>query len=163
MSERVLPLMTIATALGCGLVAGAFFAFSTFVMKALSRLPAAEGIRAMQSINVVVINPWFMGALFGTGAACALLAVAAPMTWSQPGAGLRLAGCLVYLVGTVLVTMVFNVPRNNVLASLQPDAVESASVWARYVSGWTAWNTVRTVAALAAAALLTLGLLNSRP
>jgi uncharacterized membrane protein len=159
MSERVLSLATIATALGCGLIAGVFFAFSTFVMKALSRLPAAEGIRAMQSINVVVINPWFLGALFGTAAVSALLAVVTPMTWSQPGAGLRLAGCLLYLVGTVLVTIVFNVPRNEVLAKLQPDAVESASVWARYLASWTAWNHVRTAAALAAAGLLTVGIL----
>ena len=32
---------TLATALGCGLVAGVFFAFSTFVMPALKRLPPA--------------------------------------------------------------------------------------------------------------------------
>ena len=31
-------------ALGCGLMAGVFFAFSTFVMKALSRIPQGEGI-----------------------------------------------------------------------------------------------------------------------
>ncbi len=35
----------------CGLVAGVFFAFSTFVMSGLARLPPADGIRAMQSIN----------------------------------------------------------------------------------------------------------------
>ena len=42
---------TLATTLGCGLNAGVFFAFSTFVMPALKRLPAAQGIAAMQSIN----------------------------------------------------------------------------------------------------------------
>ncbi|GAB4198563.1 MAG: hypothetical protein Fur006_48470 [Coleofasciculaceae cyanobacterium] len=53
-------------ALGCGLVAGVFFAFSTFVMSALARLQAAQGITAMQSINITAINPPFMVALFGT-------------------------------------------------------------------------------------------------
>jgi uncharacterized membrane protein len=33
-------------------VGGIFFAFSAFVMKALDRLPPAQGIAAMQSINV---------------------------------------------------------------------------------------------------------------
>jgi uncharacterized membrane protein len=49
--------VTLFTALGCGLMAGFFFAFSAFVMKALARHSAAEGIAAMQSINVAVINP----------------------------------------------------------------------------------------------------------
>jgi uncharacterized membrane protein len=39
--------LTVVTALGCGLNAGALFAFSTFVMRALGRLPAAQGIAAM--------------------------------------------------------------------------------------------------------------------
>ena len=65
-----MTLLIIATALGCGLVVGVFFAFSTFIMKALARLPAPQGIVAVQSINIVVINPLFMGALFGTGALC---------------------------------------------------------------------------------------------
>ncbi|HKA89100.1 MAG TPA: anthrone oxygenase family protein [Haliangiales bacterium] len=149
--------MTLGTALGCGLIAGTFFAFSTFVMKALARLPPAEGIRAMQSINVAVINPRFLGAFVGTAAACALLAVLSPMTWTGPGAALRLVGCVLYLAGCFGVTMAFNVPRNDALAKLQPDAVEAAAGWARYVAGWTAWNHVRTAAALAAAALLGAG------
>ena len=37
---------TLATALGCELVAGVFFAFSTFVMTALKRLKPEEGIAA---------------------------------------------------------------------------------------------------------------------
>ena len=54
-----------------------FFAFSSFVMKALARLEAAQGITAMQAINVTAISPAFMLALFGTATACAALAVAA--------------------------------------------------------------------------------------
>ena len=60
---------TLATALGCGLVAGVFFAFSSFVMPALRRLPAAQGVAAMQSINRLAPTPVFMTALFGTALA----------------------------------------------------------------------------------------------
>jgi uncharacterized membrane protein len=49
-------LLTFVAALGSGLVAGIFFAFSNFVMKALARVSPAQGIAAMQSINVVVLN-----------------------------------------------------------------------------------------------------------
>jgi uncharacterized membrane protein len=63
------------TTLGAGLVAGAFFAFSSFIMAALGRVPAPEGIRVMQQINVTVINPLFMTALFGTGVLCLAVAI----------------------------------------------------------------------------------------
>ena len=53
----VLYAATLVTALGCGLVAGVFFAFSTFVMAALRRLKPEEGIAAMQSINILAVTP----------------------------------------------------------------------------------------------------------
>src|SRR5215831_6257539 len=95
-------ILAFVTALGCGLVAGAFFAFSSFVMKALAQLPPAQGIAAMQSINIVVINPMFMTALFGTGLACLVLAISSLFRWGKPGAGYLLAGSLLYIVGTDL-------------------------------------------------------------
>jgi uncharacterized membrane protein len=67
--------------LGCGLSAGALFAFSSFVMNALARPPAAQGIAAMQSINVVAVTPLLMTALLGTAVACAALAVWALADW----------------------------------------------------------------------------------
>jgi uncharacterized membrane protein len=141
-------------ALGCGLVAGAFFAFSTFVMKALGRLPAPHGIAAMQSINIVVINPWFMTALFGTALLCAIVFAAALHGWQEPAAPYLLAGSTLYLAGTVLVTMLFNVPKNNALAAAEPSTAEAAALWRDYLSSWTFWNHVRTAATLAACALL---------
>ncbi len=145
-------------ALGCGLIAGVFFAFSTFVMSALARIQPSQGISAMQSINIAVINPAFMVVFLGTAVACLFLAVLSLLRWHQPGAGFLLAGSLLYFVGTFLVTMVFNVPLNNALAKVDPGNLESASLWTRYVSDWTVWNHVRTAAALGAAASFTIAL-----
>jgi len=50
-TDRLLFGLTLVSALGCGLTAGVFFAFSSFVMKALGRIQPAQGIAAMQSIN----------------------------------------------------------------------------------------------------------------
>ena len=154
------PIFVVAlvAALGCGLNAGVFFAFSTFVMRALGRLPPAQGIAAMQSINVVAIGPLFMAALFGTAIACAVLAVSSALAWREPGAGFLLAGCLLYLFGAIVVTIAFNVPRNEALASSDPTSDAGARLWAGYLTSWTAWNHVRTIASLAAAASLTVGL-----
>ena len=158
MSDGLLRILTLISALGCGLVAGVFFAFSTFVMKALDRLPPAQGMTAMQSINVVVINPWFMTAFFGTAAACIILAVFSVFSWHRPDTGYLLLGSALYLVGTILVTIAFNVPRNDALAAVDPASAEGARLWAGYVKSWTAWNHLRTAAAVAAAASLTIAL-----
>ena len=79
----VLYAATLVTALGCGLVAGVFFAFSTFVMAALRRLKPEEGISAMQSINILAVTPVFMAVLFGTAAACLGLVVWAVISWGE--------------------------------------------------------------------------------
>jgi uncharacterized membrane protein len=143
-------------ALGCGLVAGVFFAFSTFVMSALARLQPPQGIAAMQAINITAINPSFMIAIFGTAAICIFLAIASLLKWHQLGAPYLLIGSLLYVIGTVLVTIVFNVPLNDALASVKPDSPEGANLWASYLTNWTLWNHVRTITALAAAAIFTL-------
>ena len=158
MNEDLLFTLTLISALGCGLVAGILFAFSTSVMKALARLPAAQGVAAMQSINITVINPLFMGAFFGTAAACVMVVVFSLLRWNEAGAVYLLSGGLVYLIAAILVTMAFNVPRNNALAAADPQSAAGARLWAGYVTSWTAWNHVRTAAALAAAALLTFAL-----
>ncbi len=154
-----LLVLKIAAALGCALIAGVFFAFSAFVMRALARLPPSQGIAAMQSINVAAVRPLFMTVLFGTAAACLFLAVWSLRHWQhQPDSVYLLAGSLLYLVGTVLVTILFNVPFNDALARVEPSSATGAQLWASYLVLWTAWNHVRTVTALAAAAAVTIAL-----
>ncbi|HEX7183631.1 MAG TPA: anthrone oxygenase family protein [Thermoanaerobaculia bacterium] len=151
LADQVLFALTLVALLGSGLMAGAFFAFSTFVMRALSRLPAGEGIAAMQAINVAVINPLFLGAFLGTGALSVAAIAAAWMRWGKPGTAYLLAGGILYLLGTFFVTVLCNVPLNNSLAAVAPADPEGARHWVNYVSRWTAWNHVRTAAALLAA------------
>ena len=151
--------VSLATALGCALIAGVFFAFSTFVMKALSRLPANAGIAAMQSINVMAVKSWFLGVFLGTAAACVVVGILSLRNWSHPSSQWLLAGSLAYLLGCFVVTMVFNVPRNDALATLGPAEHASATEWARYIVEWTAWNHVRALASLAGATLQIIGLI----
>ena len=143
-------------AVGSGLIAGVFFAFSAFVMKALARLPAAEGVAAMQSINVAVLNPLFLGAFAGTAAAGAVAVVASLTRWREPASLWLLLGGLLYVVGTFGVTAAFNVPLNESLARVSRGGGGLESRWGDYVRRWTAWNHVRTAAALAAAAAFAL-------
>ena len=145
--------------LGSALIGGVFFAFSSFVMKALARVPSAEGIAAMQSINVVVINPSFMGAFMGTGVLSLGIVWLALTRWNHPAAMLFLAGAICYFAGTFLVTMFGNVPLNDQLAAVSATDATARDVWEHYLQRWTMWNTVRTAAAMLAALLFCLGLL----
>lgn len=150
--------LTVAAAVGSGLVAGFFFAFSVVVMKALGRLPPHQGIAAMQRINVVVLNTWFFTAFFGTAAVCLSLAGWSVLNLPVRGAVHLLAASVLYLAGVILVTIAFNVPLNNALARVDPGSVEGVRLWLRYLSVWTRWNHVRTIVPFVAAALFTLAL-----
>jgi uncharacterized membrane protein len=150
MLEQSLSILTMLAILGCGIVAGAFYAFSSFVMGALAKLPAPQGIAAMQSINVVVINPWFMIPFVGMAVLCLGLAVTTFFTWQRPGSAWMLAGALLYFLGTFVVTIGFNVPRNDALAAVDANSAAGAELWANYLRTWTTWNTVRTIAGLMA-------------
>jgi uncharacterized membrane protein len=150
--------LTLVTALGCGLVAGFFFAYSASVMQALARLPAAQGVAAMQSINVAVINPLVMSALFGTALACIAVIVGAVLEWGDAFAVYLLIGGAVYLVGAILLTIAYHIPRNDALAMVDPNSPDAERQWTRYLKEWTAANHVRTLSSLAAATLLTIAL-----
>ena len=147
--------MWLVATVGCALVAGVFFAFSTFIMRALARLPSADGMAAMQSINTTVITTLFMLALFGTGLACLMLIW---LTWQQPNESLIITASVCYLLGTLGVTMLKNVPLNNALAVAKIDSEAGTTLWKNYLNRWTFWNHVRTISALVAAILLLLSL-----
>jgi uncharacterized membrane protein len=151
--------VAVLAALAAALVGGVFYAFSSFVMRALGRLPPAQGIAAMQSINVTAVQPPLMIAFVGTLlvgiAACVVAAVAGvwPTFWWA------IAGCAVYLVGVIGMTGGFHVPRNNALDKLDPSAPASAASWSTYLSQWTAGNHVRVLGGLVSGAAFTVGAL----
>jgi uncharacterized membrane protein len=144
--------LTFLAALGSGLMAGLFFVFSAFMMTALARLPGGQGMAAMQSVNIVILNPLFLAVFMGTALVSVILAARAVIGWSEVGSAWLLAGSLFYLLGIIGVTMVFNVPLNNELAAAAPDTAEGAAFWTRYLAEWVPWNHVRTVSGLAALA-----------
>ncbi len=150
--------MTIICAVGAGTAAGAFFTFSTFTMAGLKRLNPAQGAAAMQAINKEAPTPLFMLLLFGTGVACLVLMIYATLHPHHPGSKYQLIACGLYLAGVVLMTVGYHVPRNNVLAGLDPNSAEGVAYWAIYLEEWVRMNHVRTVAPLVAAVLLTASL-----
>ncbi|QKW05877.1 DUF1772 domain-containing protein [Streptomyces sp. NA04227] len=150
--------LTVLGALFCGVVAGVFVAFSTFVMRGLAALPSARGIAAMQAINVAAVRVGFMVFFLGAAALSLVLAIITLIQWPDEGSIELLLGAALYLAGCFGVTVTANVPRNNVLAELDPESPESEEYWHTYLAEWTAWNHIRAGAALAASACFLLAI-----
>lgn len=151
--------LVLLTCVGAGTVGGIFFGFSAFIMKALSELPTAQGVAAMQRINVVVLNPVFLTLFIGTavlGVACVVVAFFPRSASRSP---LLISAGALYVVGSFLVTGRFNVPMNNRLGRLDAELAEAAAYWPQYVHQWVRWNHVRALASAASCACsaLTLG------
>lgn len=151
--------LTFIAIFGSGLIGGVFFIFSNTVMKALGKLPENQGIAAMNSINVTIINRWFFLVFVGTALVClleAILLLSGEMGASQI---YTLLACGSYLFGCILVTGAINVPLNNKLVSTDPETSSGKAFWSQYLSRWTCWNSVRTFASLSATALFIKGLI----
>ncbi len=146
--------LVLAGAVGAACNGGALFAFSAFVMPALQRLPAAQGIAAMQSINVMAVRAPFMVVFGGTAVVSAAIVVVGVRALGESYAPWLIGGALLYLLGVFGLTVGFHVPRNDALAALAPEAAGTADGWRTYVSAWTAANHVRAGVALLAAAAL---------
>ena len=159
MTQFILTALLWVSAIGCAMMAGIYFTFSTFIMTALGRIPQAHGISAMQSINVVILKSLFMPLFWGTTLIALALAVIALFRLGTPGATAMLIGGVLYVAGMFVSTLVFNVPLNNALDAADPASADAASLWARYLTDWTFWNHARTVASAAASALFVTALL----
>ena len=158
MLDHLLFAVTLLAALGSGLIAGNFFAFSAFLLKGLRDIPPKTGITAMQSIIAAIKTPLFFTVFFGTAALAALLGIAAPLEWHEPQAKWVLLGSLLYLNGPIGLTLMRNLPLNNSLSQVRTDSPEGAEFWKVFLSEWSTWNNVRMVMGLAAAACFTMAL-----
>jgi uncharacterized membrane protein len=156
--DEFIFVVTFLAALGTALLAGNFFAFSAFLMRALGGLSAERGIVAMQAITIAIKWPVFLILFFGTAALCVVLAAIALLHWGAPGSCYLLAGTLLFLLGTFAVTMMRNVRFNRELIAVAPDTKEARDLWKRFQASWSLWNHVRTAAAFLACATLILAL-----
>jgi uncharacterized membrane protein len=154
----LIPPVTTAGAVGAGVIGGVFFTFTAFVMPALKKLPPAQGISAMQSINKLAVTPPLMLVLFGTAILSVVTASWAVRHWGQPLAPWLLTAGLAYLAA-IVITMVGNIPLNNSLAGLDPHAAGAPAQWASFVTRWTVWNSLRGIAAVAGSAVFIVALL----
>ena len=112
----------------------------------------------MQAINRLIVRPSFLLVFMGTASSVVSAYVAygdvGPWRYIGLSAGLYVVGCL-------LSTILFNVPLNDQLESVDShlESVDShgdeeLALWDIYLVRWTCWNHVRSVATVLSTALL---------
>ena len=137
------------------------YVFSTFVLRGLARTGPVDAITAMRGINAEAnSNPVFLLGYFSASMLAIAVGVIAVVQLKQPGSWWLLIGALFGILAAII-TMIFNVPLNNHLDSVNPDGLavaDAAREWQAYLSTWTAWNHVRTITSFAGAVLMLVGL-----
>jgi uncharacterized membrane protein len=161
MNTSPVVVLTSLAALASAAAGGMMYVFSTFVMRGLDRTGPVDAITAMRGINAEAnSNPAFLLAYFGATILALVVGVMAVVQLNQPGSWWALAGATFGILGAII-TMVFNVPLNNHLDTVDPDGlsvVDAAREWQAYFSSWTAWNHVRSATSCIGAALMLAGL-----
>lgn len=151
MTDNVQVVLVVSGLVAAAISGGAFFAFSNFVMRALSKLPAPDAVSAMQSINREAPNPLFVIAIVGAGLVGLPVAIAEVDNLDEASALFLVAGVGLSLAAFAI-TMGINVPKNNALDRLDTGSSSAVAYWPHYLTSWTRANTMRTVASLASTA-----------
>ncbi len=161
MNTSPFVILTSIAAIGSAAAGGMMYVFSTFVMRGLNRTDPVDAITVMRGINAEAnSNAAFLLAYLGAAVLAVVVGVIAAVQLRQPGSWWVLAGAIVGVLAAII-TIAFNVPLNNHLDGVNPvelSAADTAREWHAYFTTWTAWNHVRTVTAIAAAALMLIGL-----
>jgi len=161
MKTLVLLLSTVSTAL----IGGLFYAYSCSVLPGLTRLSDLSFLQAMQAINRAILNPLFFISFMGT------LILLPVCTWLFYDKSLTmvfyllLAATLLYTGGVFLVTMVGNVPLNNLLdgANLEKmDANELSALRNKFEPAWGMFHRIRTIISCICIVILAYAALLSR-
>ena len=137
--QSVLKILTVTS---FGLMAGIYFIFSNTIMNTFAEIPAKQAAETMTEINRVILNPFFFILFWGSGVgACFVLA-----NFILKGESLTLAlGSLIFLTGSVFVTLLVNVPLNKKLESIVCSNKNVVDFWKIYLIKWARWNHVRTI------------------
>jgi uncharacterized membrane protein len=139
-----------------GITAGVMFCYWIGVMPGLHGLTDREFIQAFQLIDRKVVNPLFVLVSFLGGGALLLAATGL----AGPGSGrfgVLVAATAVYVVGVVVITLAWHVPRNAALDRFPvatASAQEAADARRGFEDPWNRLHAVRTIAAIASLVLL---------
>ncbi len=130
-----------------GLSAGLFYAWSVSVIPGTRKVPDLSYLETMQSINRAILNPAFFLVFFGSVVCLSISSVYSFHThlWVSR---CMLASAMIYLIGTIGVTGLGNVPLNDQLEALKIVEISPEKIAAfrkYYESNWNWLHQIRTL------------------
>ncbi len=141
-----------------GLMAGLFYGWSVSVIPGTRRLDSGDYVTLMQHVNREILTPRFLVPFVGIPLLLGAAAFAQFRAGDQRRGVLITASAVTYLIGVFGVTAARNVPLNDALAAFALTTATGGALEDRRSTSegpWNRWNTVRTLANVAAFSLAT--------
>lgn len=134
----------------CTLVAGFLFAFAVVVMPGIRNLADREFIHTFQVIDRVIQKNQPIFIFVWAGSAVVLIVTLVLGIGQLDGVTLFLLilSTLIYILGVQLPTVIFNVPLNNRLQTIDVERgteTELKNARRDFEPRWNRWNLIRTV------------------
>lgn len=133
------------------LITGLFYSWSVSASPGLHRLNDESYLQSMQHVNRAILNPAFFASFMGTVIMMPVCTFVVYRQGSATAFWLMLAAALLYIIGTFGITVVKNVPLNNMLDQLNIQGATAAELRGfrmQFEMPWNKWNVVRTVAGM---------------
>jgi uncharacterized membrane protein len=143
-----------------GLLAGIFFTWANAVTPGIGKLDDINYLRAFQNMNRTIQNPLFFLVFFGS----MLFSFIAAYCYKSNNAvfWVVIAAALLYFIGVFLVTILGNIPLNEMLDKTNLTSItlqEAAILRDKFEAKWNTLHLIRTVISLLSFLLLIIGCL----
>jgi uncharacterized membrane protein len=148
-----------------GLIAGLLFSYSCSVNPGLKSLADNEYIKAMQSINLAIQNPYFFISFMGL---LLVFPVSTYLLYKQQTDSsfyLMLSSMIIYFIAVFGITMFCNVPLNEQLAKFPVSSALANDISAMrqtFEKPWNTYHTIRTIGSIISFGLAILSILTQK-
>jgi uncharacterized membrane protein len=140
-----------------GLMAGIFFTWSNAVKPGIGKLSDLEYLRALQSMNRVILNKAFIGIFLGSVIAVALVPVFHFKLFPNNIFWVFILALLTYWIGALGTTVFGNIPLNEILDKVNLESLnleEITPLRTRIEVKWNNLNLIRSISSGITFALL---------
>ena len=140
-----------------GLLSGIFFTWTNAVTPGIGKLNDLGYLTALQSMNRVILNPSFYIIFMGSVVILPLSTVLNYETKPSFVFKIMLVASIIYILGVFLVTILGNIPLNDLLdkIDLEDCSIEDVSnLRDKIEAKWNGFNLIRTIASTSSFILL---------
>ncbi|PQB05868.1 DUF1772 domain-containing protein [Aureitalea marina] len=161
MELSIKPILLIVTLLTTGLTAGLCFTWGNAVTPGIGKLGTLAYLQSFQEMNRSILNPVFFIVFLGP----VVLNIANLIVFrsaAKPVLFLLIGAAIVYFIGLFLVTVLGNVPLNEILDKtdlLSASTEELVQLRERFEKPWNSFHNIRSWSSLTSFLLLAITLL----